>query len=237
MGGILGKTVLLVFEITRTSFIDIIGSGGVSSNIASVFLNAYCVHIQEKRSEHMETKERVRKAVETYDHLLWEAIIEVCGVALSKSFERMGNQVRVVYQTCANEPYVSFEKTHYLERDPRRQLRLIEIEVEKLVSLSLPIQKLGKKSYETLSVAKHLCSRYSYQDFLQNILREKTEYECDFVEFGRKGFGGMGEKGYICCPCIGEHLENTRDLATFKVDLQKPEKVGKDTYEFRFTIN
>ena len=182
----------------------------------------------------MEAKaEKINKAVETFDHLLWEAIIRVCGVALSKSFEQRENQIKVVYQTCANEPYVSFERNHESERDPRRQFQLIITEIRKLIFLSLPVKKLEKKSYEE---ANHLCSRYSYRDFLQSISREKKVSEYDFVEVGRRGFGGMGEKGYICCPCVGQHLENTRDLAVFEKNLHEPKKVGKDTYEFRFEV-
>lgn len=185
--------------------------------------------------------EGLLRAVETYDHLLWEAVARVCGVALSQAFAQDGGKVRVVYKTCHNDPHFW---PHGGCPDPRGHLRQIEGEVAKLASLCLPIQKLGKKLREAYE-AEQLCSRIGYKCFLQNTvpfsqeylvthasqLRLEKSYDCDFVEFGFRG-----EEGHICCPCIGEHLTNTKDLRAFKIDLQEPRRVGKDAYEFRFEI-
>ncbi len=184
--------------------------------------------------------EAVQRAIETYDHLLWEAIILVCGDALSKSFQRQGNRVRVVYQT-AGPDCLSWSGGY---PDPRGHLPQIKEEIARLINLSLPIKKIGKKP-RLMNEAKQLCSRLSYQDFLRNVAplskegyinswsqyREGWMYDCDFVEIGNRG-----KKGYICCPCVGQHLSNTKDLAGCGVNLQEPKRVGNGTYEFRFEV-
>lgn len=188
----------------------------------------------------------INRAVETYDHLLWEAIIRVCGIALSRSFHQYGNEVRVVYGVCPLDPTSQGSASV----DPRREFLQIETEVVRMISLSLPIRKLGLEFREVVA-ANNLCSSPSYRKFFNDkIVYYKPGigegyslikgsdgflvpcFKCDFVEIG-----AQDQDGHICCPCVGKHLENTRDLSGFKVSLDKPERVGKDVYEFRFEIS
>lgn len=185
----------------------------------------------------MNNDKLVQCAIETYDHLLWEAVIKVCGRAFSQSFSCKENRVRVVYRTVPPDCLAGDEA------DPRIQFQKIREVIDKLISLSLPIRKLGKNSRGTCK-ARKMCSQGSYMIFLENtiplskvsfsdylIRGEYEAYDCDFVEVGT-----WGEKDYICCPCVGQHLENTRGLSNFKIDLQEPKRVGKGTYEFRFKV-
>ena len=175
----------------------------------------------------METAEaRVKKALETYDHLLWEAIIRVCGGAESKTFSHTANSVRVVYRIC--------------KIDPRDVFLEIIAKIEYFISRSIEIRKLGKE-YRDSYAANNLCSRGHYQLFLRDVVlkeqgvdldSDKIPVLCDFVEFNDRY-----SNAYICCPCIGKHLENTRDLSSFKVDLREPKRVGNNVYEFRFQIS
>jgi len=189
----------------------------------------------------MKNEEKIRRGLETCDHIVWQAAINVCGMAVSKSFEQRENLVRVVYQTYDPE-YPNIKDLV----DPRKAFSRIEAEFTRLISLSLGIRKRGYES-RGFNVAKSLCSHTCYIEFLifgSNTMSESDKIDlfclggidipvlCDFVEFGRKG-----EDGYICCPCIGKHLGNTKELSDFKIDLQKPKKVGKDTYEFRFSVD
>ena len=185
----------------------------------------------------MKSEREISQALETYDHLLWEAIIRVGGVAFSKSFERRGNLIRVVYATYNED---SPSKAPF---DPRPVFSQIEDGVFSFTTSSLPVIKLGYKS-RGFTVASNLCSHPCYKDFLFNaVLTERKRIDlvcfgsmtlpiaCDFVEIGNRS-----EKDYICCPCVGEHLSYTSDLLSFKVVLQKPKKVGKHNFEFRFEI-
>ncbi len=186
----------------------------------------------------METKERISKAVETLDHLLWEAIIRVCGMALSKTFELTENSVRVVYQTwnsklrwCIKEPI-----------DPRDVFLKVTAKVEYFISLHMRVRKLGKE-YRNYNVANGLCSNPWYQLFLIDILAKQDRIDlnclgncqqlvlCDFVEF-RHDYSGQS----FCCPCVGEHLSNTSELYNYNHEIHEPKKVGKNSYEFRFTV-
>ncbi len=210
-------------------------------------------------------EEVVERAVETYDHLLWQSIINICGVALSKAFERKENSVRVVYEI--RDMGLNFwrEKPFYL--DPRGRLDLIKKEVEHFISSALPIQK-EMSSWRFSREANAMCSNWCYNHFLFDVASEElaslskckpevTENSedtdimwelfmqndmpaierrelilCSFVRIGWPSLPGC-----ICCPCVGQHLENTRDLAAFKIKLQEPKKIGKDTYEFRFEVS
>ncbi len=174
----------------------------------------------------METAERISKAVETYDHIFWESIIQVCNGAISKTFSQTGNSVRVVYEVCKN--------------DPRKVFPEIKARAEYYISRSMEIRKIGKE-YRDSYVANNLCSNGHYQLFLRDMFfREQgVDFDslgnfsmlCDFVELKDRY-----SNAYICCPCTGEHLENTRDLAEFEIKLHEPKKVGRNTYEFRFEI-
>jgi len=186
-------------------------------------LDAYYVHIHEEkeRSEHMETVKKISKAVETYDHLLWQAIINVCGIGLSRSFHQEGNNVRVVYTTYYPDPEIQTKPF----TDPQEKFSLIEKEVQRYISLSLPIRKIKLEQCRGME-EEDLCSSFSYRDFLLsktmgdiNLLIGLPGSKLEFVEMGSRG-----ENDYICCPCVGQHLENTRDLALFEIKLQEPEK-------------
>jgi len=186
----------------------------------------------------MSRPEEVSRALETYDHLLWEAIIRVCGLAFSKAFGREGNQVRVVYQT--HDPdFPGIGQSV----DPCAEFSRIKSFVDELASSALPVIKLGRAS-RPFHVAAGLCTHASYQHFLLfGILSEIDRIEilgrgsagypvsCDFVEIGRRD-----GKEHICCPCVGDHLASTRDFQGFVVNLSVPKRVGRDTYEFRFAV-
>jgi len=228
---------LLVSETTRASSEVLIDVSRCPHCCSYIFRCLLC-SCPLKGSEHMKSEKSVSEAIETYDHLLWEAVIRVCGRAFSKSFICKENLVRVVHQTVP---------PNYLSRkhnDPRWQLPKIEEVIEKFISQSLPIRKLGKSSRGTVE-SERMCSQRSYQVFLKNTISPSREYfevylltgwrevyECDFVEIGNRG-----EESYICCPCVGEHLTNTQDLQGFEVNLQQPKRVGRDTYEFRFEVS
>lgn len=183
----------------------------------------------------------IDRAVETYDHLLWDSLIRICGLAFSKSFARKENSVRVVYQT--HDPEFPGVVSPV---DPREAFQQIKTETNRLIALALPIRKLGIEN-RRFNVARSLCSHHCYLDFLLfgcGILTEADRLSilfmgntqipvfCDFVEIGDKG-----SNGYICCPCVGEHLDLTSDLLRFEINLKKPKRGGKDTYEFRFEIS
>ena len=175
-----------------------------------------------------ESGEAVSRAIETYDHLLWEAVIKVCGTALSRSFKQEGNRVRVVYQTFEFEPGAEWSEDCPV--DPRQTINKIRDEVDRLISLALPIRKLGRTECDEHG-AFLKCSNNSYFSFFTHTVMYRGEKSCDFVKIGHGG-----QDGYICCPCVGEHLGNTKDLLGFNVNLQPPKRVGRDTYEFRFEV-
>jgi len=186
----------------------------------------------------MEKEERIRKAVETCDHILWQAVINVCGIGLSRSFHQEGNNVRVVYTTYCPDPEIQTKPL----TDPLEQFSLIKKEVKRYISLSLPVRKLKLKPCRGME-ADGFCSSFSYRDFLLTktmgdigLLLGLPGSKLEFVEIGNRVKDGRDQDGYICCPCVGEHLENTRDLTAFKVDLREPKKVGRNTYEFQFSV-
>jgi hypothetical protein len=212
----------------------------------------------------MNIENRIPKAIETFDHLLWEAIIRVCGIALSKAFKREGNSVRVVYEI--RDPGLNFwrEKPFYL--DPRGHLDLIKKEIDYFISSTLPIKKemsVWRFSREANAMCSNWCynhflftiasetiarlsgikenptsenigDRQMWEDFLQNqmpMVEKKELVNCAFVIIGWSTLPGC-----ICCPCVGEHLNNTSELKDFRIELSEPKKVGNDAYEFRFSI-
>lgn len=179
-------------------------------------------------------EEAVARALETYDHILWQSIINICGIALSRSFHQEENKVRVVYTTYNPDPEIQTKPL----TDPQEKFSLIEKEVQRYISLSLPIRKI-KFSESDAENDNDLCSNYSYLFFMQDkimgdiglLLGLPNRPDLEFVEIGKKG-----QDFYIHCPCVGQHLENTRDLTAFEIKLQEPKRVGKNTYEFRFSI-
>lgn len=242
------RTVLLVSETNRGIVKNIIAIGAGQGLPIALVCSRRLLCSNQKRLSIMNSKtvsregEAVMRAVETYDHLLWEAIIRVCGMAFSQAFEQMESRVRVVYKTYDPKfpPLQSKDPV-----DPRGAFWRIEAEAKRLISLPLPIRMLGEECRD-YDVAGGLCSHPSYHHFLlfgSKILTEEDRINilglgsrqhpvfCNFVEFGQKG-----EQEHICCPCTGQHLENSQDLLDFKVDLQKPTRKGKDTYEFRFEV-
>ncbi len=204
----------------------------------------------------MKTEQEVSRALETYDHLLWEVVIRNYDFAISKAFRRKGNQVSVVYKI-RNDRDSHFIGNVYRDRscsmDPRDYgSENIGAEIRRWASLSLPIKKFGVKTYGA-DEAKFLCSHVSYWWFLEDMVKpssrachvlvgsrpgerflrqgEELAYTCDFVEIGK-----WGNEVHVRCPCVGEHLANTNELQGFQVNLSEPERVGEDTYEFKFEI-
>jgi len=172
-------------------------------------------------------KEEVERAIETYDHLLWEAVARICKQAFSQAFQKQGHAVRVVYKTTI---------------DPRECFEKIKEEVGYLISKELLVRKLGNKIHSLREVEK-LCSRVEYLDFFFSLKRPPRPWEiyfkqfdedfpadCDFVIIGTK------QSDHLCCPCQGQHLDNTRQLQQVEIKLQRPSKVGKNNFEFRFEI-
>jgi len=170
--------------------------------------------------------EEVERAIETYDHLLWESVARICEQAFSQAFQKQGHAVRVVYKTTI---------------DPRECFEKIKEEVGFLISKELPVRKLGRRMY-WLREIEGLCSRIEYFNLRQLSTREifskqvsddfhVDQIDCDFVMIGIKD-----KADYICCPCLGQHLDNTRQLQQVEIKLQRPSKVGKNNFEFRFEI-
>lgn len=184
--------------------------------------------------------EPVLCAIETYDHLLWQAVIKVCRIALSRSFRRDGNQVRVVYTTFDRvDGVIDLDNPV----DPRNQFSEIKAMVEELIDWHLSIKKLGQVQ-RSISEARKLCSHYSYEKFLIDKVVDPntTQTDLDFVRIGSfvelpAHIDALRWSAYICCPCVGRHLENTRQLWDFVINLQPPKRVGKNTHEFRFEVS
>lgn len=159
----------------------------------------------KKRSEN----DGVNRAIETFDHLLWEAITRASQVPISQFFEQSDDSARVVYKV--DSLYIDCER--------------IEEELEKMIEASLPIIKIKKKrnSYHEL---RQMCTHVSYQFFLDQIFdndRRKTDIE--FVKIGDA----------ICAPCCGKHLNNTNELNNFIIKWES-KKVSSGVYKFSFKI-
>ena len=157
--------------------------------------------------------EMVERAVETYDHLLWEAIIRVCGGAISKGFRQQRGSASVTYEVPA---------------DPRLHLQEIEQEIFSFIISGLSIAKTSCGSLEEL---KEICSRDEYRKFVEDAGR-LWESPFRVVQIGKR----RSEK-WVSCPCDGEHLNCTGELNMFKIELKGPRNVGKDTYKFHFVIS
>jgi len=152
-------------------------------------------------------QEAIDRAIETFDHVLWGCIAKACAYAYSKAFEKKINEVRVVYQT-SSDP-----------REPKR-FKQIKSYIEKYVKWALPIIK-EMRPIERAGLMKF---------YLDYAIQQNLKSSIEVVVIGPDHFY------QIVCPCNGQHLENTGDLKKFNVVLQKPKKVGKNIYEFRFSI-
>lgn len=150
----------------------------------------------------------LEKAIETLDHLLWEAIALFCKKAISKSYTLNGNKVKVVYKT---------------EEDPRNCFEEVLQEIDVIISQNLFIKKEHIKNLNDL---KKICSRDEYFDFINHIARDR-ENCLEVVKIGT----------VICCPCKGQHVKSTRELERFNIEISKPIRKGRDIYEFRFSVS
>jgi len=123
--------------------------------------------------------------------------------------------------------------------DPRQDEEKINYEFGGVALKELNINKLGKKKRSLVDIAI-LCSHSDYFHFFLGIIKSRypdmesldcnKKYECDFVEIG-----DPSSEYYICCPCIGEHLEEVRVLGIFdrKITIKK---VGPDQYSFKLNL-
>lgn len=145
----------------------------------------------------------MQKAIETFDHLLWEMIARQCWGAISKTFQQQGTSVRVVYKTGS---------------DPREKIReIIERIVYYVTKEPLDIRE-GFVPWTELNDC--------YQVF---VLTEDFADQEGMVKVVR--FGDL-----FVAPCNNDHLASTADLTGCKISMQQPKRVGKEVYEFRFSI-
>jgi Ser-tRNA(Ala) deacylase AlaX len=172
----------------------------------------------------------IEAAVETCDHLLWESISRVYGLAFSKAFNAKAGKVRVTYET---------------RLDPRDNLGKIKEELNSLIAKKLPVVTLGFARLTMRQIEK-FCSRIEYLDLFctanritspQEIIFRELDFDNDYYYLCNFVIIGKNPPDYISCPCNGPHLSNTVRLNEFKIEILTPERVGKDKYEFRFEID
>ncbi len=156
------------------------------------------------------TQEMINRAIETYDHVLWECIAKACGFAYSQAFAKKGSRVRVVYRL---SPGI----------DPRQPdtFQLIQDLIQEYIDWGLSIIKT--KMPDTTAGSTEYYLEYGKQ------IATRALVEVVII-------GYPTHSSQIICPCQGWHLKNTKELKHFRVELKKPKKIGKDTYEFRFKI-
>ena len=90
------------------------------------------------------------------------------------------------------------------------------------------------------------CTRPDYFQFYLQILEKKITQLKEKASVVKEDLAGLLDwelidvplpGGDLRCPCTGSHLEWIRGLAHhFNVIFQRPEKVGYNTYEFRFSV-
>lgn len=170
----------------------------------------------------MSSESRVDRAIETYDHLLWEAVARVCGRAFSKAFNKVGQSVRVVYET---------------DIDPRQCFGRIKEEIESLILKGLPIEK-EQPGDGWMRELEEACSRKEYWQYFTSSQHWEYPWEVVKIGFPRSEAWKIFPKlqDWICCPCKGQHLQNTSELKNFNIELKEPKRVGQDRYEFRFSL-
>ena len=174
-------------------------------------------------------KKDVVAAISTYDHLLWQAIINLGEKALSAHFSQKDNSVRVVYDTGDFDPVQNFRK--------------IEEEISRLILANLEVKKTANSWFRVQDILD-VCTNRNYETYLFNTLKiEIAEFrEADETVFALGAYSGLlivgeGTANNFCCPCINVHLKNTGELRQFKIKLFPPERVGENKYEFRFSVS
>jgi hypothetical protein len=193
-------------------------------------------------------KKNFSPAIETLDHLLWEALLQDIlkerpnELALSQAYSCKDNAVRVVYKICLATTTGIASSLYY---DPILRFKNIKSLVGDMIDDGLLIKKVRPHNI-SYGEAKAICSHLSYRKFLFDTRTREEQlailfydnpddldlYEVAFVVIGH---GVLSHQ--IVCPCSGEHLQNTVELIPFNFTLCEPKKIGIDTYEFRFELS
>jgi len=157
----------------------------------------------------------INRAIETLDHLLWHAVLEINGYAQTVSFVQSGNTATVVYNDFSH-------RTHHIGE-------VLTLVNQMIYDKDLIIKKIRR--HDTYENMRSDCSKGRYEDWLKKIMEFQNKswsdkFRVEFVKIGNR----------ISAPCCGKHLRTTSDLRGFVVIWTASNSMLDGQWAFKFEV-